>query len=548
MHKIRDFVLDLAKGFSVVGLLVGTLFFAFSLTPSLVPRPFGIQGLISGLSFTAGYGVGFFFRWLWIYLGLPVPRRRNELILKSLAALGCAVVVVTFLWQATEWQNTLRDIMDMEPSGGMPTVGIGLMTLLIFTVLLVVVRLFKHTFLFLSRRLQRFVPTHVSHVVGVLVSAMLFWSLIDGVIFSLALRAADNSYQQVDALIQDDLARPEDPLKTGSSASLISWTELGRQGRNFISSGPTAADIAAFIGEPALEPLRVYVGLNAADTAHERARLALAELKRVGGFERSVLLLVTPTGTGWVDPAALDTVEYLHRGDIATVTAQYSYLPSALSLIVEGEYGAEMARALFEKVYGYWTRLPQDARPALYLHGLSLGALNSDRSFDVYDIIQDPFDGALWSGPPFRSETWRKATQERDPDSPAWLPRFRDGAVVRFMNQTRGLNDEVGEWGKFRIAYLQYASDPVTFFDTHAFFREPEWMLPPRGPDVSPDLRWYPIVTMLQLAADMAVGSTPPGYGHTFAAEHYIEAWYTLTEPQGWSTEALERLKARFAR
>ncbi|MBK1673410.1 hypothetical protein CKO35_08820 [Ectothiorhodospira shaposhnikovii] len=547
-HKIRDFILDLARGFSVVGLLVGTLFFAFSLTPSLVPRPFGIQGLISGLSFTAGYAVGFFFRWLWIYVELPVPRRRNELILKSLAALACAVVVVTFLWQATEWQNTLRGIMGMEPIGGMPTVAIGLMTLLIFTALLVVARLFKYTFFFLSSRLQRFVPAHVSHVVGVLVAAMLFWSLIDGVIFSLALRAADNSYQQVDALIQDDLARPEDPLKTGSSASLIPWAELGRQGRNFISSGPSAGEIADFTGAPALEPIRVYVGLNAADTARERARLALEELKRVGGFERSVLLLVTPTGTGWVDPAAQDTVEYLHRGDIATVTAQYSYLPSALSLIVEGEYGAEMARALFEKVYGYWTGLPRDARPALYLHGLSLGALNSDRSFDVYDIIQDPFHGALWSGPPFRSETWRKATQERDPDSPPWLPRFRDGAVVRFMNQTGGLNDGAGPWGTFRIAYLQYASDPVTFFDTHAFFREPEWMLQPRGPDVSPDLRWYPIVTMLQLAADMAVGSTPPGYGHTFAAEHYIDAWHALTEPGGWSAEDLERLKTLFSR
>ena len=83
---------------------------------------------------------------------------------------------------------------------------------------------------------------------------------------------------------------------------------------------------------------------------------------------------------------------------------QYSYLPSLLALPTEGAYGAENARALFQTIYGYWTALPKDTRPELYLYGLSLGALNSDVSFDIHDIIGDPFRGVLWAGPPFRSE------------------------------------------------------------------------------------------------------------------------------------------------
>src|SRR5262249_11553884 len=101
---------------------------------------------------------------------------------------------------------------------------------------------------------------------------------------------------------------------------------------------------------------------------------ALEELKRVGGFERSVLIVVTPTGTGWVDPAAIDSVEYLHNGAVASVALQYSYLASWLSLLVEPGYGAGAARALFNEIYGYWITLPNDSRPRLYLHGLSLGA------------------------------------------------------------------------------------------------------------------------------------------------------------------------------
>ncbi len=533
--------------FSVVGLLLGTLFFALSLTPSLVPRPPLVQGLIAGISFSAGYAVGFFGRWLWDYLEFPVPGPRVGWIIKLLAAVGCAVVAVTFLFQATEWQNSVRTLMGMEEIGGVQPVTVAVMTLLIFALMLFIARLFRRTFRFLSKRFQRFVAPRVSHLVGIVIAAVLFWSVIDGVVFTLALRVADNSYQHLDALIEDDLPRPADPLQVGSASSFIDWQDLGRQGRNFISTGPTAAELTAFHGAPAPTPIRVYVGLNAAATPDARAHLALEELKRVGAFERSVLLLVTPTGTGWVDPAALDTVEYLQRGDIASVAAQYSYLPSPLSLIVEGDYGVETARALFGKVYDYWSSLPRDSRPRLYLHGLSLGALNSDRSFDVYDIINDPFRGALWSGPPFRSDTWRSVTRERDSGSPAWLPRFRDGAVVRFMNQEQGLDAAGPGWGPFRIAYLQYASDPVTFFDPQSLYSRPAWMQEPRGPDVSPDLRWYPIVTMLQLAADMAAGEAPPGFGHTYAAEHYIEAWYGLMEPEGWTDADLRRLRARFA-
>jgi uncharacterized membrane protein len=309
-----------------------------------------------------------------------------------------------------------------------------------------------------------------------------------------------------------------------------------------VAGAPTAAQLSDFFGTPAPAPIRVYVGLNSAGSPRELASLALRELQRVGGFDRSVLLLVTPTGTGWVDPASQTTVEYLLRGDVATVAAQYSYLSSPLALMTEGAYGAEVARALFEEVYGHWRTLPRDTRPRLYLHGLSLGALNSDLSFDFFDIIDDPFDGALWVGPPFRHETWRQVTLQRDAGSPFWLPRFGRGSVVRFMNQDEGLGRGLAPWGNFRIAFLQYGSDPITFFDPQAYWREPAWMEAPRPPDVIPQLRWFPVVTMLQLAADMMVGTAPPGFGHEYAARDYLEAWLALLEPTGWTGAEVERL------
>ncbi|TIL30431.1 MAG: hypothetical protein E5Y83_19555 [Mesorhizobium sp.] len=361
-------------------------------------------------------------------------------------------------------------------------------------------------------------------------------------------RMADSSFAAFDALIEPDRPQPESPLKTGSPASLVGWEELGRAGREFIATGPTAAEIAAFTHANALEPIRVYVGLRVADTAEERTQIALEELKRLSAFERSVLVVVTPTGSGWVDPAAMDSVEYLHRGDVASVAQQYSYLSSPLSLLFEPEYGSEAAQALFAAVYGYWTTLPRESRPKLYLHGLSLGALNSEKPAELFEMLGDPIQGALWSGPPFEARVWRSVTEHRNPGSPAWLPQFRDGSFIRFMNQDGGPDPTDAPWGPLRIVYLQYASDAITFFDYRDFYRRPAWMDAPRGPDVSPELRWYPVVTMLQLALDMAVATgTPMGYGHVFAPEHYVNAWLAVTDPQGWSADQIAQLKQHLA-
>ncbi|MDP1569489.1 MAG: alpha/beta-hydrolase family protein [Vicinamibacterales bacterium] len=533
---------------SRIGLIVGVLFLALSLTPSLVPRPLIYQGLVSGLSLTLGYALGVAGRWLWAYLGLPQAGDRLARILTASGAVVGVAFLGLFIWQASEWQNSVRQLMHLPPASGVSPFSLAAVTLLAFGVLVSLARLFRQTFVIIAARFDRFLPQRVANVVGVAVSVALFWTILDGILIAAALRFADGVSQQVDASTPVDLEPPADPQRTGSRESHVAWEDLGRQGREFVSTGPTAADLRAFFGYETPTPIRVYVGLNAAETPDARARLALRELERVGAFDRAVLLLVTPTGTGWVDPAALSPVEYLHRGDIASVAVQYSYLPSVIALPTEGAYGAENARALFQAVYGHWTRLPKERRPALYLYGVSLGALNSERSFDVHDIIADPFRGILLTGPPFRSELRHLLTSDRRPDSPAWRPRFRDGSVVRFMNQQGGL--EVGDapWGPFRIAFLQYASDPMTFFSVRSLFVEPDWMRGPRAPDVSPALRWYPVVSTVQLAADMAVANAPPpGYGHNFAAEHYVDAWRALMEPDGWTASEVRRLKTLHA-
>jgi uncharacterized membrane protein len=434
--------------------------------------------------------------------------------------------------------------MGIGPVTKANSVEICLIAIVTFLVLVLFARVFKKAVHYASTIADRFMPRRVARVIGIAITLLAFWSIATGTLLRFTLHRIDSSYAAIDALIEPDHERPTAPLMTGSAASFIDWNELGRMGRRFVAEGPTASEIEAVTHQSALTPIRVYAGINNADTVEKRAALALEEMKRVGGFERSILVVVTPTGTGWVDPSAMAPLEFLHNGDVASIAMQYSYLSSPLSLLIEPDYGANAARALFSAVYGYWTSLPKEHRPKLYLQGLSLGSLNSERSANLFEIFADPIQGAVWSGPPFVNAVWNQVTASRNAGSPAWLPRFRDGSMFRFMNQDGITGPADAPWGPIRIVYLQYASDATTFFAPQYAYRRPTWLDAPRGPDVSPQLQWFPFVTMLQLAVDMMLAnSTPMGYGHIFAPEHYLDAWVAVTAPKGWSPDRIAKLK-----
>lgn len=529
---------------SGVGLVLGALFMAASLTPSLIPRGQGVQGVLAGVCFAAGYGVAVLLRWIWVTLDLPlIQGRTGRQMLLALATLA-ALIVGSFLAQATEWQNSIRREMGMELAPPELPLMIGAIALVVAAVLLTLGKLAALFVRRLIARIAQVVPRRAAHLLGLIIGGILLWSLASGVLFSGFIRTADNSARALDAVIPPDILRPADPLRTGSPQSLVAWQDLGREGRNYIATTPMAGDIAAVAGGETMQPLRAYVGLNAAETTEERAALAVAELARIGGFDRSILVVAMPTGTGWLDPAAVTTLEYLQRGDVATVALQYSYLQSWISLLVEPEYSAEAGRALFSAVRRHWLTLPPDRRPELYLYGLSLGAYSSQQSLRLSEMIDQPFAGALWVGPPFVSPLWQTLTQERDPASPEWLPRMDRGQTVRFTDGRQGLSAD-DAWGGIRIVYLQYASDPIVFFSTGSVWRRPDWMNPPRGPDVSAELRWYPIVSFLQLAFDMAVSlHVPMGHGHLYAYDDHIAPWMAVTQPTGWDRAGLDRLRA----
>lgn len=536
------------ESFSFIALVTGTLCFAASLTPSLLPRHFMVQGALSGLAFSVGYGVGKLLVLIWMLFQIPPPRARMQMIFKWSMAIVAGGIAVVFLSQVTKWQNSIRELMEMEPEATAYPFRVALIAIVVALVVIFIARCIQGFWRMVNRRIERFVPPRVSFVISTVLVAIFFVMVLNDVFAKMLLRAADQAFLQIDSVIDENDTIPANPLASGSTDSLIVWDTIGRRGKEFVAAGPTQEDIAAFLHRPATQPIRVYAGYRSVDDVEERAKLALDELKRVGGFDRSILIVATPTGTGWLDPNGVDPVEYLHAGDTAIVAMGYSYLPSWMTLLVDPGRSQESARALFTEVYEYWKELPHDRRPKLYLHGLSLGSLGAEASADLYTIIGDPIQGGVFAGPPFPSTLWRQITRDRNPGSPSWLPRFQDGSIVRFTGRRNSINDAGKHWGPVRFVYIQHPSDPMVFFSPDLLYEEPSWLIGQRGPDVSPYLRWYPIVTCLQISFDLPMATAVPlGYGHNYDPASYIDAWIAVTNPPDWTPDQTRRLKEKFA-
>lgn len=528
------------------GVVLAALFFTAALTPSLIPRDPVLQGVVCGVVAAVGYEIAGFGHWLWLYLGLRRPPLRWQRALRWTGLATGAAIIAIGLWRAPEWQNLTRSAAGLPLLDETYPLTIAGVAAAVFLGLWILARLF----LFACRRifwlLDTALPPRVGRVIGVGLALWLFWALVDGVLVRRALEAADASFEAADVLIEPDVPRPDDPMKAGSDASLVAWEEMGRWGRSFVSRAPAGEEIAEFTGSPAMDPLRVYVGRAAADTPRARARIALEELIRAGGFERSALVVMVPVGTGWMDPGGHDTLEFMLGGDVATVAVQYSYLTSALSLLVHPEYGVEQARVLFDVVYDHWSALPEDDRPKLYLHGLSQGAYNSERTLPLLDILADPIDGALWAGSPFFSPVWAHVRDNRNEGSAAWRPEFGNGSLVRTHNQNGAAGTGYSPWGPIRLVFLNYGSDPIVNFTFDSAVNRPGWLQEPRAPDVPEGLRWFPIVTMVNVAVDMAISLKVPRVGHFYVAPDYIDAWAAVVDPPDWSPERADELKAIF--
>ncbi|OSC36201.1 alpha/beta hydrolase [Mycobacterium decipiens] len=531
------------RHYTFFGTAVGLVFVWFSMTPSLLPRGPLFQGLVSGISGAIGYGLGVFAVWLVRYMRSrdwsPPPPRWAWLPLIAVGAVGMVLMAIWF----HVWQDDVRDLMGVEH---LPWYGYPLAAALSLIVLFTLVEIGKFIRLlvsFLVAQVDRIAPFRVSAALVVVLLVVLTITVLNGVVLKFAMNSLNSTFASVNDELSPDSAPPDTPLRSGGPESLVSWESLGHQGRIFVRAGPTVAELTAFNGAPAIQPIRAYAGLNSADGIAATAELAARELLRTGGLSRAVVAVATSTGTGWINEAEASALEYMYNGNTAVVSMQYSFLPSWLSFLVDKENARHAGEALFEAVDKLVRQMPESQRPKLVVFGESLGSFGAEAPFMNLNNLLARTDGALFSGPTFNNTIWTGLTANRDPGSPEWLPIYDDGRNVRFVARQDDLLRPNAPWGRPRVVYLQHASDPIAWWTPDLLFSEPDWLREKRGYDVLPQTRWIPVVTFIQVSADMAVAvHAPDGHGHRYVAD-VADGWAAVLSPPGWTQQKTERLR-----
>ena len=531
------------RRYTYVGTAAGLVFIWLSMTPSLLPRGPLFQGLVSGAGGAIGYGLGVFGVWLVRYLrskdSSPAAPRWAWITLVVVGVIGQTLAIIWF----HVWQDDVRDYMGVPRLAFWDHPLTAVLSIVFLFGFVEVGQLVGRLVRYLIRQLDRVAPPRVSAVVVVTVLLVLSIALLNGVVVRVGMRVLNNTFESANNEEDPDFAAPTTPLRSGGPGSLVSWESLGHQGRVFMANGPSVEDLTAFNGAGAIEPIRAYAGLNSADGIKATAALAARELQRTGGLDRAVVAVATTTGTGWINEAEASTLEYMYNGDTAIVSMQYSFLPSWLSFLVDNENARQAGQALFEAVDALVRAMPENTRPKLVVFGESLGSFGGEAPFLSLNNLVARTDGALFSGPTFNNTIWTDLTLNRDPGSPEWLPIYGNGFNVRFAANADDLNRPRAPWGVPRVVYLQHASDPIAWWSPDLLFTKPDWLREPRGSDVSPEMEWIPVVTFLQVSADMAVAvDVPDGHGHVYVRD-VANAWAAIMQPPGWSQAKTDRLR-----
>ena len=536
----------LLKRPSLVGTVLAAWFFAQSLAPSLLARSWLFQGVLTGVSTAMGYGLGLGlarlgrylrgrFGWGWGPFS-PVHDRQVRLAVAG-------VVLMYAVWAATSAVPEHRwtwDRLGYERSSFWFIYGGTLMLACVVAVALFVIgRGLKILWVLTTRLGTRMLPVWIAGGLALLLVAWVTLASLNTFVLQRTLDGLNSRFALGDRDLDGAPSPPTSALRSGGPESDVEWDEAGREGRRFLTRGPSTTDLEDFASGEVVEPARVFVGRASADSVEARVALAMAELEQFGGFERDALLLVIPTGTGWINEQIVQPLEYFHRGDIATVTVQYSHLPSPLAFISESAAAADTAIALFDAVEARLAPLG-DGGPDLYIAGESLGSFGGSKVFDSLADSKRRVDGAVWVGPPETMQLRREAERTREPGSPQIQPVVGDGQSYLFANRE---SDLVGR--SAHSVFLQQGDDPIVWWDWDTLVDRPDWLEEPLDPAVNPAIRWTPVTTFLQLAVDMAVSNDfDEDHGHKYGTQP-LSAWYAVVQPSGWDQARVEELRQR---
>lgn len=523
-------------GLSFLGVIAALAMYAVSVSPSLMARSWAWHAVASGILVACGYVAGVVVQnvaQLVIRLtGLTISAS-EPVELGFRIGIG-ALFALWWLYAVVQSYRRARKAAALVNMPG-ETFGEYLLgtagAVVVSWMLLRIVGALNGLCWMLIASLDAHMPRPAAIVVSMVILFAIMFFLTSKVILRGGIGFFRRKAEQLNMRTARGIYQPFVPERSASPASSVTWESVGGQGRVFLGRGPSRLDIAQVCGGVAMEPIRVYSGMPTGGSGIEQAAATVvAELHRTGAFDRAVILIAASTGSGWVDEWQVQPLEFLTRGNCATASLQYSYVPSALNWLTGLEPAQEASAALFAAVRAELDLMDEADRPALFVCGESLGAFASQSVFESFEDVLARVDGALWVGTPAFTPMHAALTAARHKGSPEVAPVVHNARRVRFVNEPSDLRTdlygrELGPWGFPRVVYAQHPSDPVVWWTNKLIWTQPDWLRERAGRDVSLNVEFTRFATYIQVLADLPVaGTAPGGHGHTYH-EELIPLW-----------------------
>lgn len=515
----------LASSLSVSGLIFALLLCFLAFQPSLLPRGPVSQAVLGAIFILAGYGLGFLLEKLFKRI-VKKPLKRLKLP-EYLALVVWLIGVFIITIVGAHWQTDQIRQLGLQVSAPQPVIVFCGLLIILGLLLLVGYAVFKFVH-FITHVLHRFLGRALAFSAAILLTLGLIYLEL-----SYAVLRLEQNLEKSQRVVQTNLSPPSSSLSSGSQDSLVSWDKLGLKGREFVSSSVELSRLKAFWPDQEVkEPIRAYVGIDNEPDIKKRAQLLVQELDRTGAFSRSAIVLFTPSGTGWVNEVAVETGEYIFKGDVASASIQYSAISSFLQFIVDQKIAGQVSNEMFNAVRDKLNTLAADQRPKLYIYGESLGSLGSQARFVSTETNQfsSLLDGALWVGSPSASGLTTR------------FNRGEQSAFVRFGNSGDDMISQNEEWASPRVAFLYNNTDPIVRINKKLIYAKPDWLKKPGASDISQNITWLPVITSAQLTFEvLKASSQPSGVGHNYKAK-IPDAWVAVIQPNDWNEQKTELL------
>ena len=524
---------------SLIGVVGALVMYGVSVSPSLLARSWQWHAVASGVLSAVGYIVGLTIQ---RFYALVVPRLGVEITAPQSVSIAFRAVLLLgfFLWFLRWLLQSYRERKRANHLVGMrgETLGEYLLGTFCAFILMLVLLGIAWGLQWIGRAivivLSQWMHMVFALALSLLILVVIVYALTSQVLLKLGINFFTRHARKMNNRTAKGIVQPQVPERSGSPQSRSSWRAVGGQGRVFLGRGPSRSDIEAVTGCAAMEPIRVYAGMpEEGQSLQSAADLVVEELHRTGAFDRAVILIATSTGSGWVDEWQVQPLEYLTRGNCATASMQYSFVPSSINFLTDLDVSEEAAVILFETIRRAVDEIPEDRRPALFVCGESLGAYASQHVFSGIVDVLNRTDGALWVGTPAFTPMHAELTAIRHRGSPEVAPVVANGRHVRFVNVPENLwadvyGRELGDWNYPRVVYAQHPSDPVVWWNSELVWHKPDWISEKVDGDVSPHMQYTRGATYIQVLVDMPVaGTAPGGHGHTYH-EELIPLWEAI--------------------